>query len=114
MMKVFIKLYVKIRKNRKIVQIKDGGQPKSNSTNYEKIKVRNKAVLSPFKMSSSNDKSKSAKFPGRIFKGAPLAAKDNSTTSDSEDEEVKNVFHVLSFHHQGAFSLSGLLFSAKF
>ena len=44
MMKVFIKLYVKIRKNRKIVQIKDGGQPKSNSTNYEEIKVRYKAV----------------------------------------------------------------------
>ena len=44
MMKVFIKLYLEIQKNRKIVQIKDGGQPKSNSTNYEEIKVRNKAV----------------------------------------------------------------------
>ena len=44
MMKVFIKLYVEIQKNRKIVQIKDGGQPKSNSTNYEEIKVRYKVV----------------------------------------------------------------------
>ena len=41
---VFIKLYLEIQKNRKIVQIKDGRQPKSNSPNYEEIKVRNKAV----------------------------------------------------------------------
>lgn len=44
MINVFIKLYLKIQNNRKIVQIKDGGQPKSNSTIYEEIKVRYKAV----------------------------------------------------------------------